>query len=73
MHTSDPLLNGASDLSDTHPSPAVTDAEPATAAQAPATPQVDAGASAEAERLLNELCGINKPVVSVSDPTRPAI
>jgi hypothetical protein len=75
MHNFDPLLNGASNLPDTASSPANADVASAVAAQAATDPQIDAEASAEAERLLSDLCGIKKPVLSVSDqpPARPAV
>ena len=57
-------IHGAPNLPGTTSSPANADAA-----------QIAADASAEAERLLHDLCGIKKPVLSAFDqpPVRPAV
>jgi hypothetical protein len=67
MQNFDPLLKVTSDLPDKTTSP--PDAAPASASavQSATTPQTEAEASAEAKRLLRELCGIKKPVLRVFD------
>jgi hypothetical protein len=64
-------LHGAPGLTDTTSTPAGADVVSAASGQAATVAQETADASAEAERLLRDLCGIKMPLLKQL-PLRPA-